>query len=215
MITSRLVQAAVAGITSFVATNLDDIVILMLFFGQTGSLLRSRHIVIGQYLGFTALVLASLPGFLGGLLIPEAWIGLLGFLPIAIGIHKLLQPNEPQVQAVSPEVSRPKLGRFSFLTNLIHPQTYGVAAVTVANGGDNISIYVPLFAGSDPASLIVILAVFFLLIGLWCYVAWQLTRHPAIAPLITRYGEQLVPFVLISLGIFILIENQSYRLLPF
>jgi len=55
--------------------------------------------------------------------------------------------------------------------SLLSPQTYKVAAVTFANGGDNIGIYVP---SSDLTSLGVILSVFFLLIGV-CYVAYQLT----------------------------------------
>ncbi|NJS10662.1 MAG: hypothetical protein HC789_09890 [Microcoleus sp. CSU_2_2] len=79
-------------------------------------------------------------------------------------------------------------------------------AVTIANGGDNIGIYLPLFASSDLPSLAVILAVFFLSIALWCYVAYLLTRQRAIANILTRYSQALVPFVLIGLGIFILIK---------
>ncbi|HEY9641252.1 MAG TPA: cadmium resistance transporter [Coleofasciculaceae cyanobacterium] len=214
---SWLTQAIAAGITSFIATNLDDIVILMLFFGQLSPSFRVRQIVFGQYLGFAVLVLASLPGFFGGLLVPEAWIGLLGILPIAIGLFKLRHPESEEVQAVSEEMSHPKqAGAFgSLLSSVLSPQAYGVAAVTVANGGDNLGIYVPLFAASDALSLVVILGVFFLMIGLWCYLAWQLASHPVIARLLTRYGERLVPWVLIGLGIFILVENGSYRLLPF
>ncbi len=207
-----LTQALIAGITSFIATNIDDIVLLMLFFSQVNAGLRVRHIVIGQYLGFAGLVLLSMPGFFGGLLIPEAWIGLLGFLPIAIGILKLVRPAEDEeIQAVSAEFLRSQ--KQSKLTSWLSPQTYSVAAVTIANGGDNVGIYVPLFAGSNLASLSVILAVYFVLIGIWCYIAQQIARQPAIAPLLSRYGEKLVPWVLIGLGLYILIESQSYRLI--
>ncbi len=41
----------------------------------------------------------------------------------------------------------------AILASVLNPQTYKVAAVTVANGGDNIGIYVPLFASSDLTSL--------------------------------------------------------------
>ena len=64
----------VTGITTFIATNIDDIIILMLFFSQLNRQLTVQQIVLGQYLGFTALVLASLVGFLGGLIIPKIWI---------------------------------------------------------------------------------------------------------------------------------------------
>ncbi len=205
------IQAAIAGSTAFIATNVDDILILMLFFSQTNSSFRRQHIVVGQYLGFIALVIASLPGFFGGLIIPPAWIGLLGLLPIAIGISNLInnQEDEPEIQTVSDSNTTAKS-----LLIAIAPLTYKVAAVTFANGGDNIGIYVPLFASNNLAELAVICLTFLVLIGIWCYVAYRLTRHKAIAHILTKYGERIVPFVLIGLGIFILLENKTYQLLP-
>jgi len=213
-----ITQAIATGITAFVATNIDDIFILMVFFSQTNSNFRPQHIVLGQYLGFGMILLASLPGFFGGLIIQKEWIGLLGFVPIAIGLHRLLHPEQPEevTQTVSQEGINQfsKFPIFAKLRRWIPPQTYQVAMVTLANGGDNIGIYVPLFANSSLASLIVILVVFLLLVGLWCLIAFQLTRHPAIAHILTRYGEAIVPFVLIGLGIFILKDSENYRLLP-
>ena len=214
---SWFAAAIIAGITSFVATNIDDIVILMLFFAQVNSTFRPRHIVVGQYLGFAALIAASLPGFFGGLIVPKAWIGLLGLVPIAIGISHLVKRDnqENEVQAVSAEFSgQSNSSPVSKLASVFNPQIFNVAAVTVANGGDNIGIYLSLFASSDLPSLAVILAVFFVMVGVWCYVAYWLTRQKAIASVLTRYGKAVVPFVLIGLGIFILIDSGTYRLLP-
>lgn len=215
---SWFAQAIITGFTSFAATNIDDIVILMLFFSQVNATLRPKHIVVGQYLGFSALILASLPGFFGGLIVPKAWIGLLGLVPIVIGISHLVnqENDEQQVQAVSAELTSYKtdIPILSTILSLIAPQTYHVAAVTIANGGDNISIYVSLFANSNLASLIVILSSFFLLIAVWCYIAYQLSRHPVVAHVLTRYGKRIVPFILIGLGIFILIESGTYQLIP-
>ncbi len=212
-----LAGAIIAGITSFAATNIDDIVILMLFFAQVNASFRPRQIVVGQYLGFSVLIIASLPGFFGGLIVPRAWVGLLGLVPIAIGVTRLVnREKDEEVQAVSDELNRSRgnnsLG--STLASLISPQTLNVAAVTFANGGDNIGIYVPLFASSTLASLLVILGIFFLLIGVWCYIAYLLSRQPAIAHVLTRYGKAVVPFVLIGLGIFILFESGTYQLVP-
>lgn len=214
---SWFAQAIIAGVTSFVATNIDDIVSLMLFFAQVNTTFRIRHIVAGQYLGFAVLIAASLPGFFGGLVLPRPWIGLLGLVPIFIGVNHLVnwEKDENAVQTVSDELNSSKTKSSAMsIASLIAPQTYHVAAVTFANGGDNIGIYVPLFASSNLASLAVILSVFFLFVGVWCYVAYQLTRHPVIARVFTRYGKRIVPFVLIGLGIYILIESGSYQLLP-
>lgn len=211
---SSFAAAFLAGVTSFIATNIDDIVILMLFFSQVNSQFSARHIVLGQYLGFVALILVSLPGFFGGLLLPKAWIGVLGVVPIAIGLWQLWHDDDEEtVQTVAWKVDAAPRRSSRLLATLLAPQTYHVAAVTIANGGDNIGIYVSLFASSTLSDLMVILIVFLILVGVWCFVADYLSRHPAIAPILSRYGRAIVPYVLIGLGIYILIENETYRLL--
>ena len=78
---------------TFAVTNIDDIFVLMIFFSQIDQPFRRGHVVIGQYLGFVALIAVSLLGFLGSFIVPKEWIGLLGLAPIAIGIHKLFDHN--------------------------------------------------------------------------------------------------------------------------
>lgn len=215
---SGLGTAFTTGITAFIATNIDDIIILLLFFSQVDANFRHRHIVLGQYLGFTLIILASLPGFFGGLVVPHEWIGLLGLLPIAIGFKQLLNRQEDtvQVQTVTSELKASSSSNpiVSFFSSVLKPQTYKVAAVTVANGGDNISIYIPLFAGNNLVSLGVILGVFFLMVGIWCAIAYLLTRQPTIARVLSRYAKVVVPFVLIGLGLFIMYERGTFSLLP-
>jgi len=205
------------GSLAFIATNIDDLIVLLLFFSQVSTNFRRRHIVFGQYLGFAAIVFASLPGFLGGLIVPREWIGLLGLLPIIIGVKQLVnrETETAQVQTVTGELENSSLRNptVSFLLSLLNPQAYKVAAVTVANGGDNISIYIPLFAGSHLANLSIILAVFFLMVGVWCAIAYLLTRQPTIAGILSRYGQRLVPFILIGLGLFIMYERGTFELI--
>ncbi len=196
------------GMTAFAATNVDDIVILTLFFARVDKTLRQRHIVAGQYLGFLGLIVASLPGFLGGMIIPKVWLGWLGLLPIAIGIHYLLQPATDHI-TLQTTVPQKQL----HFASILSPQTYQVAAVTLANGGDNIGIYLPLFAKSNLAELAIILSVFLTMIGVWCGIADQLARQPLLSGALSRYGHRLVPFVLIGLGIFIFIDSGTHRLL--
>jgi cadmium resistance transport/sequestration family protein len=203
-----ILNALSTGITAFTATNLDDIVILLLFFSQADALFRRRHIVMGQYLGFAALVLASLPGFFGSLFFPPAWVGMLGIVPIAIGLNRLLNRDEAEAE-LEAELEPTSAPFAAPLGSLLSPQTYGVAAVTFANGGDNVGIYVPLFASCTWESLAIVLSVFFALVGCWCYTAYRLTQVPAIATALTRYGNQFVPFVLIGLGVMILIESHT------
>ncbi|MGI0487827.1 cadmium resistance transporter [Pantanalinema rosaneae CENA516] len=201
----QFLTALSTGLTVFVATNMDDIIILLLLFSQVNGGLRRRQIVTGQYLGFGALVLASLPGFFGSLVFPRPWLGMLGMIPIAIGISRLLT-QEPE-EAVDDVVLETSQG--AFLASVLSPQTYSVAAITFANGGDNIGIYVPVFASHRLPGLLVILATFFLLVGVWCYAADRLTRLPLIAHTLAHYGHQLVPFGLIGLGGLILVNSHT------
>lgn len=43
-----------------------------------------------------------------------------------------------------------------------------VAAVTLANGGDNIGVYVPVFANSGTSGMVAYLVVFLALVAVWC-----------------------------------------------
>lgn len=205
----ELLTAIPTGIIAFMATNLDDLVILTLLFSQVNATFRRHHIVAGQYLGFTALVIASLIGFFGGLIIPERWIGLLGLVPIAIGINRLFNhdDNTEDSSIASNQTLMPAIFR-----GILSPQTCGVAAITFANGSDNIGIYLPLFAKSDLTHLAIILAIFFVLVGVWCYLTYYLTRQPLLAKFLTHYGNNLVPFVLIALGSFIALDSHALNL---
>src|SRR5689334_23907883 len=129
---NNLLAAFTQGIVAFLATNIDDIIILLLFFSQVDVNFRPRHILIGQYLGFAAIIIASLPGFFGGLVVRREWIGLLGLLPIAIGIKYLVyrDAETTEVQTVSSDFKQSANNNpiVSFILSILHPQTYKVAA---------------------------------------------------------------------------------------
>lgn len=202
----------VTAIATFAATNIDDIFLLMLFFSQTPQIFHPRHIVLGQYLGFVGLVAISLLGFLGSSVIPPAWIGLLGIAPIAIGLNKLIHLRQNTLTH-PPLQSELQSSRSSGLASMLSPKTYSVAAVTFANGGDNIGIYTPLFASMNISQLVVTLLIFLTLVAVWCVAGYFLIRQPSLARILDRYGHILVPFVLIALGLYIIIENETLMLL--
>ena len=179
-------------IVAFAATNIDDIFILSLFFAQKN--LKRWHVVAGQYLGLAGLITVSLIGYFTRLIIPETWIGLLGLAPIAIGIKKLMDWKQGKETNTDT-----KTHAASVLT---------VAAVTFANGGDNIGIYVPLFANSDATALLITLVTFGVLIAVWCLAGFYVGNHPSVNRVVNRYGQILVPFVLIGLGIYIILDSR-------
>ncbi|MEH2277402.1 MAG: cadmium resistance transporter [Nostoc sp.] len=206
---NELLTAITTGAIAFIATNIDDIVILLLFFSQINANFRPRHIVAGQFLGFTLLLILSLPGLFGGLVLSKSWIGLLGLLPMSIGISSLVNREEDSKEVVAATEET----EASTITSFFSPQAYSVAAVTIANGSDNISVYVPLFASSNLKSFVIIIGLFFILLGVWCYAAYKLTNNRVIADVLTRYVNNLVPFVLIGLGAFIVLKSEALSLI--
>jgi cadmium resistance protein CadD (predicted permease) len=117
--------------------------------------------------------------------IPPAYVGLLGVVPLAIGLWKLLghRSASGDEMASSPRAS-----------------VLAVTAVTVANGGDNLAVYTPLFATRRPWEVGLLVAVFLVMTGLWCGVARYLIRHPTLGPPIRKCGRILLPWILIALG---------------
>jgi cadmium resistance transport/sequestration family protein len=186
----------------FASTNVDDIFVLLGFFADPK--FRGRQIVIGQYLGITALYGASVLASLISLVIPTAYIGLLGLAPIFLGLKKLWTLREGSEADDDPgDHEKASAG---------HGKIVAVAAVTIANGGDNISIYTPLFATRAIDEIAVIAIVFALMTALWLGAAHYLVNHPRIGAPIRRYGHRVVPFVLVALGILILYEAGTVQL---
>ncbi|MGN9808530.1 cadmium resistance transporter [Micromonospora sp. BQ11] len=185
-----LLGTAAGAALVFAATDIDDIVILTLFFVAARSTGRPRtgQIVAGQYLGIGALVLASAVVAAGLLVVPDPWTGLLGLLPIALGVRALRTSDDDEAPTV--------------VTG-----TLGVAGVTIANGADNVAVYVPVFRALGPADSGVFLLVFVMLIALWCAAAAWLGRHPRVTRVVARAGHWLVPTIFIAIGVVILVSS--------
>ena len=173
-------------ITLFASTNIDDLVVLIGFFADRR--FRTRDIVAGQFAGVAALFLASASGSLLSLVIPKAYLGLLGILPIVIGIRKLSD--------LSHDASAPE--------NSSQGSVAGVTLVTIANGGDNIAIYIPVFAVHSGAEIAVIAMVFVAMTALWCMLAHWMVNHRRFGAPLRRYGHIFAPLVLIGLGLVII-----------
>ena len=83
-----------------------------------------------------------------------------------------------------------------------------VAAVTFSNRGDNIGVYVPLFATyNSPVSITLLVTGFLAMTAVWCVLGYYLVNHPFLATRIRRYGDIVLPFVLIGLGVYILLNG--------
>ena len=179
-----ILDTVALGLTVFASTNVDDVLLLSAFFAQPRR--RTASIVTGQFLGIGALTAVSGGAALAALVIPREWTALIGVVPLVLGIRQLIgYPNEEGARAASGS---------DVLT---------VAAVTVANGGDNLGVYIPLFA-SQPAAIPLFVTVFAVGTAALCALGYALVSHPTVAATFQRYAHRALPWVLIALGLYVL-----------
>lgn len=216
-----MVSIIITALIAFISTNIDDILILTLFFTQTNAALKKRHIVIGQYLGIGILTVISIIGALGVVLIPQEYVGLLGLVPIYLGIKaivdyrragsKKIETNEKMLFDQTAVIRKNRIIRF--IESFVNPSVVKVSLVTIANGADNLGIYIPLFAGMSFGDIRVTVMIFMIMTGLWCLIAVKLAQHPFVQSTVKKYQHILVPLVFICLGIFILAKNRMISFL--
>ncbi len=197
---NSLVDLIGLAVIAFASTNIDDVFVLVGFFADKS--FRAHDVVIGQYAGIIALyVIAAIASLISLVIIPPAYIGLLGLAPIGIGVKKLYTLLRNQ------KIAPPITGTGG------HGRRLSVAAVTIANGGDNIAVYTALFASCEGFDVAVIGMVFAVMTGLWCLIAHWLVNHRTLGVPIRTHAHRVVPFVLIGLGILIIIRTGTIQLL--
>lgn len=186
----------------FAVTNIDDILVLSLFFAQgAGHRGSAARVVAGQYLGFTAILAVAIAAALGATFLPKPVIPYLGLLPLALGVRAAWQVWKNHQRGngdVKPECQQGG------------PRSLEVAAVTFANGGDNIGVYVPVFATAGVVGMSVYAVVFLILVGVWCAAGRFFATRPVIARALSQWGHILLPLVLIAIGSLILIEGGAF-----
>ncbi|GAA3717462.1 cadmium resistance transporter [Microlunatus aurantiacus] len=198
-IVATLLQAA--GL--FLVTNIDDIIVLSLFFargaGQRGT---TAKITAGQYLGFGAILAVAVAVTLGAqAFLPESAIPYFGLIPLLLGLRAAWQVWRRRGDDDDDELAEGKT--VSVLT---------VAAVTFANGGDNIGVYVPVFLAVGTGAAVAYCVAFLLLVIVLVLAARFIATRRPIAAVLERWEHILFPLVLIGLGLVILIEGGAFGL---
>ena len=198
----ELLTPILQAIGLFVATNIDDIIVLSLFYargaGQRGT---TRKILLGQYLGFGGILLAAVVISLGARsFLPEDALPYFGLIPLALGLYAAWRAwrNRGDDDDDEAKVADKQVGVLT------------VAAVTFANGGDNIGVYVPVFATASTTAIIAYCLVFLALVGLLVLAAKYVATRRPIAEILERWEHILFPLVLIGLGIVILLEGGAF-----
>jgi cadmium resistance protein CadD (predicted permease) len=194
----------------FAVTNVDDIVLLSLYFGRSaGHRCAVWRVVAGQYLGFVAILLLSLLGAAGVALLPATAVAYLGLLPLVLGVRAAVAVWRHGDDVAFDDGASTVPNRAADSNG---PGVSEVAAITFANGGDNIGVYVPVFATLGPSGRAAYTVVFLVMVALWCVLGHFFATRPIAARALSRWGHILLPVVLIAIGLVILVSGGAFGL---
>ena len=194
-------QTIVTAAILYIATALDLLVILLMFFARAKTRKEYRDIYIGQYVGSVALIVISL--FFAFVLnyVPEKWIlGLLGLIPIYLGIKVAIYGDSDGEERAKKELNEKGLSKL----------VGTIAIVTIAScGADNIGLFVPYFVTLSVPNLLITLFVFLILIFFLVFTAQKLADIPGVGEIVEKFGRWIMAVIYIALGLFIIIENDT------
>ena len=199
-----MIQNLVTSIILYSGTAVDLLIILMLFFAKRKSRKDIINIYLGQFLGSVSLILLSLLfAFVLNYIPSKEILGLLGLIPIFLGL-KVLLLGDSDGEAIAKDGLRKDNKNLIFL----------VAMITFAScGADNIGVFVPYFITLNLANLIVALLTFLVMIYLLVFSAQKLAQVPSVGETLEKYSRWFIAVVYLGLGMYILIENNSFDML--
>lgn len=199
-----MIQNVVTSIILYSGTAVDLLIILMLFFAKRKSRKDIINIYLGQFLGSVSLILLSLLfAFVLNYIPSKEILGLLGLIPIFLGL-KVLLLGDSDGEAIAKDGLRKDNKNLIFL----------VAMITFAScGADNIGVFVPYFTTLNLANLIVALLTFLVMIYILVFSAQKLAQVPYVGETLEKYSRWFIAVVYLGLGMYILIENNSFDML--
>ena len=199
-----MIQNVITSIILYSGTAVDLLIILMLFFAKRKSRKDIINIYLGQFLGSVSLILLSLLfAFVLNYIPSKEILGLLGLIPIFLGL-KVLLLGDSDGEAIAKDGLRKDNKNLIFL----------VAMITFAScGADNIGVFVPYFTTLNLANLIVALLTFLVMIYLLVFSAQKLAQVPSVGETLEKYSRWFIAVVYLGLGMYILIENNSFDML--
>jgi len=203
---------------AFVGTNVDNTVVTMAMVAGA-PLHRARRIAMGQMAGFLVLVVVAAAGAALLFEFSTAVVGLLGLVPLVIGVRGLVLLRRPEGDgtaegAADPAgASTPRRPRFRPEQRAVGRGFTAAALVTIAAGGDNLAVYIPLFRVGGAANIGAVAAVFVVGEALVTWLILAGGRHPKARRAMLRLGHVAVPILLCCVGLLVLLQAGTFSLL--
>ncbi len=184
---------------SYVATNLDNLLLLVLLLGahpeSKGATLCGHLVAAG---GVLVLCLAAV---IAGTIIDPGLLGYLGIIPIVLGLRLLYRQFAARGEPSSNTGIETRSGWLA------------TALLLAGNSGDTLAVFLPLFAESDLRYIGVAVALFVVMAVAWGALALGVSSNLARARRLVRLGEYLVPWVMLAAGSYVLLDTATDSLI--
>ena len=191
----------IVGVTAgaFVSTNLDNLLLLATMYSR-----YYRHpwtVTAGYFVGMNLIAAITIAVGLVGDFIPIAYLGLLGVIPMMIGVlalWKLYRQSQNTEEVDSAYAGNSALAIF-----------FALITIQLSNGADTIITFSALYADSSNPSDYIVAPTFFAMVGLFAWLAFYSVKHPRLSHVLVRYGQYVTPFILIFVGFYIFSNTAS------
>ena len=171
----------------FIGVNLDFFMILLLLLQKY----RFRDNFIGYELGMLIVfAISAIAGQLIQTVIPTWAIGLLGLLPIYMGI----KGENDDVNNSSKSTSNGGM-------------TAVLLMYLISCGADNIAVYVPVLATMTTAAILLTMVYFIVLTALSLILAYLFGQIPIVKYVFERWGSPISRIIYILIGVFVMLDT--------
>lgn len=190
----RMFQLIITAIITYIATSIDEIPVLFMLYTKSSNRGKGKVITSVYFTGTFLLIAVGLLGAFGLVLIPVKWaVGLIGLLPLAMGIKILIKGDQDEEEALAAGSRRKSLWA-------------QVLVITLALGADDLGVYIPLFTTLSGWQVLLMLSVFAIGTGILCFISYRLTHIDALAEFIEKQERIIIGLVFIAIGILVLFE---------
>ena len=187
-----MIASIFTSVVAYISTNIDDIFVIMILLAQAAKGTKGK-LIAGHFLGVGIVTAISMLGAFGLQNLPLKYVGILGLVPIGMGIKAWLDHKKGADDDDAPEAQSVSL--------------LSMAMITLGNGADNVGVYIPLFTGFSGAERIGAVVVFAVMTALWIFLANSLAEFPKVKSVIEKHKTIAIPLVFIALGVFIIVDS--------
>ena len=190
----------IIGVTAgaFIGTNLDNLLLLVAMYSRYET--RAGLVTAGYFAGMILIGVITLAIGEVGDIIPLAYLGLLGFIPMMMGVFslwKLFRSSQPgEITGTAAGDSRAAV-------------FFALVSTQLSNSADSIITFSALYADSSDPSDYLVAPTFLAMTAVFSAVAFYSVKHPKLSRFLGRYGQYVTPFILILVGYYILSNTAS------